>query len=476
MSWGYAMPLVFIHGVNVREGDEYEQDMELRNRLFADVFFKILGRNVPDSAIFSPYWGELAPTGSTDNPYLPKLNLKGLQERRRRIRAMLPEATKKVLGLSSNPLLALAKSGSMEEMFDLMVTVAHDDLKSAEDGGKRMRSLSRFAYESTKWRQKFKGRKQQLDWLNEIGSDEELLERLQKEIKLSPAELNLRASVNTNEWIKNRLALSKERIKDRLEVSKERLKERIETSRERMKGRIQQLRTLREGSRERIRARLELSRSRINKARKVARGGAKAALASTRKLTTNVAALAISNPARRIFHAQMSAFIGDSFFYFGSRGERFDPGSVPSICIQAIETAANMRTEEDPDLIVVAHSMGSNIICDILSYFSPHLEIDLVLTVGAQFPLFADLDMFPGFSADERPIPKPEAALNWINFYDPNDFLGYAASGVFDGIIDVPFSSGRFGVTTHADYFKFVSFFELMGRTVCDVLEIEANY
>jgi hypothetical protein len=451
------MPLVFIHGVNVREGEEYEQDMALRNRLFADVFFKILGRNVPDAAIFSPYWGELAPTGSTDNPYLPKLDLKSLQERRNRVRALIPEATKKVLGLSSNPLLALAKSGSMEEMFDLMVTVAHDDMKNAEDGGKRMKSLSHFAYESTKWRQKFAGRKQQLDWLNEIGSDEELLDRLQNEIKLSPAEFNLRTSVNMHEWIKNRLALSKERIKDRLEISRERLKDGVDASRER------------------IRARLELSRTRINKARKVARGGAKAAIASTRKLTTNVAALAISNPARRIFHAQMSAFIGDSFFYFGSRGERFDPGSVPSICIQAIETAASMRTEEDPDLIVVAHSMGSNIICDILSYFAPSLEIDLVLTVGAQFPLFADLDMFPGFSAEERPIPKPDAALNWINFYDPNDFLGYAASGVFDGIIDVPFSSGRFGVTTHADYFKFVSFFELMGRTVCDVLEIEPS-
>lgn len=469
------MPLVFIHGVNVREGEEYEQDMELRNRLFADVFYKILGRNVPDSAILSPYWGELAPTGSTDNPYLPKLGLKGLQERRRRIRALLPEATKKILGLSSNPLLALAKSGSMEEMFDLMVTVAHDDVKNAADGGKRMKSLSRFAYETTKWRQKFKGRKQQLEWLNDIGSDEELLDRLQKEIKLSPAELNLRTSVNMHEWIKNRLALSKERIKDRLEISRVRLKDGVEASRERIKGRLEQLRSLREDSRQRIRARLELSRSRISKARKIARGGAKAAVASTRKLTTNMAALAISNPARRIFHAQMSAFIGDSFFYFGSRGERFDPGPVPAICIQAIEDAANMRTQDDPDLIVVAHSMGSNIICDILSYFAPNLEIDLVLTVGAQFPLFADLDMFPGFSADERPIPKPEAALNWINFYDPNDFLGYAAGGVFDGIIDVPFSSGRFGVTTHADYFKFVSFFELMGLLACEVLGLESN-
>lgn len=466
------MPLIFIHGVNVREGDEYEQDMALRNRLFADVFYRILGRNVPDSAILSPYWGELAPTGSNNNPYLPKVSLQGLQERRRRIRALLPEAAKKIFGKTPNPLLALAKSGSMEEMIDLMVSVAHDDMGDAKDEQK-LKSLSKFAYLSTQWRQKFHGRQEQLDWLNKIGSDEELLDRLQRETDLSPAELNLRASINTREWVRNRLALSKERIKDRLESSREKLKEGVSHSKERIIGRIEKLQALRQTSRERIRARLELSRTRINKARKVARGGAKVTVASARKLTTNMAALAITNPARKIFHAQMSAFIGDSFFYFGSRGERFEPGPVPALCIQAIEDAARMRTPEDPDLIVVAHSMGSNIICDIVSYFAPSQEIDLVLTVGAQFPLFADLDMFPGFSADERPIPKPPAAVNWINFYDPNDFLGYSAEGVFEGIVDVPFSSGRFGVTTHADYFKFVSFFELMAHTVCAVLEIE---
>lgn len=469
------MPLVFIHGVNVREGEEYEQDMALRNRLFADVFYKILGRNVPDAAIISPYWGELAPTGSNNNPYLPKINLQGLQERRRRIRALLPEAAKKLFGRTPNPLLALAKSGSMEEMIDLMVSVAHEDMLNEQDSDKKLKSLSKFAYLSTRWRQRFHGRKEQLDWLNEINSDEELLDRLQKETELSPAELNLRASVNTREWVRNRLALSKERIKDRLESSREKLREGVSHSKERIIGRIEKLRALRQTSREKIRARLELSRTRINKARKVARGGAKATVASARKLTTNMAALAISNPARKIFHAQMSAFIGDSFFYFGSRGERFEPGSVPALCIQAIEDAAAMRTSEDPDLIVVAHSMGSNIICDILSYFAPKLEIDLVLTVGAQFPLFADLDMFPGFSADERPIPKPPAAVNWINFYDPNDFLGYSAEGVFDGIVDVPFSSGRFGVSTHADYFKFVSFFELMAHTVCEALDIDCS-
>ncbi len=164
---------------------------------------------------------------------------------------------------------------------------------------------------------------------------------------MSPAEFNLRASVNTQEWIKNRLALSKERIKDKLDLSRERLKDGVEHSRERIKGRIDKLRALRETSRERIRARLDLSRSRINKARKIARGGAKVTVASARKLSTNVAALAITNPARKIFHAQMSAFIGDSFFYFGSRGERFDPGSVRPFAFKQLkmrQACALLRT------------------------------------------------------------------------------------------------------------------------------------
>ncbi|MBC7998575.1 MAG: hypothetical protein IAF58_11560 [Leptolyngbya sp.] len=447
------MPLVFLHGVNVREGDEYEHDLELRNRLFADVFFKILGRNVQDSAILNPYWGELAPSASAGNPFLPKVQFKSIREHRQQLRAFIPEATKKMLGISANPLLALARSGSMEEMLDLVVSIAHDDVKDVKDKQVKLKGLSKFAYQTTRWRQKFSGRKQQLDWLNDIKSDEELIEKLQEATDLSPAEFNLKASLNVKEWLHNRLELSKERIRNRVDQSRERIRDRVELSRER------------------IQARLQLSKLRIGKARKIARVSAKVTVASARKVATNMTAATITNPARRIFHSQLSAFIGDSFFYFGTRGDRYHPGSVPDVCIKAIEDAANMRTEEDPDLIVVAHSMGSNIICDITSHFAPQLEIDLVITVGAQFPLFADLDMFPGFSADERPIPKPVSAINWVNFYDPNDFLGYAANGVFEGIIDVPFPSGKFGVTTHADYFKYVSFYELMGSTIKDVLD-----
>ncbi|MFX9680549.1 hypothetical protein ABTP05_19445, partial [Acinetobacter baumannii] len=62
--------------------------------------------------------------------------------------------------------------------------------------------------------------------------------------------------------------------------------------------------------------------------------------------------------------------------------------------------------ETDPYLVVVAHSMGGNLMCDVASYFAPNREIDLLITVGAQFPLFADLNMFPGL-AQSRPIPKP---------------------------------------------------------------------
>jgi hypothetical protein len=110
--------------------------------------------------------------------------------------------------------------------------------------------------------------------------------------------------------------------------------------------------------------------------------------------------------------------------------------------------------------------MGANITCDVLSHFDNSHPIDLVITVGAQFPLFADLHMFPGLDTRHRPIAKPAQVKRWINIYDVNDVFGFAASPMFADIEDVEFTSGRFGVVTHADCFKMVSLYERMADAV----------
>lgn len=128
--------------------------------------------------------------------------------------------------------------------------------------------------------------------------------------------------------------------------------------------------------------------------------------------------------------------------------------------------ADRARTKDDDKLIVVAHSMGGIVMCDIASHFQPPIKIDCLITVGSQFPLFADLRMFPGFDQDCLPLPKPDMVKRWVNIIDLNDFLGFAADKLFEGIVDVEYASGKLGVSTHADYFKLPSFYKCMAAAV----------
>jgi len=86
--------------------------------------------------------------------------------------------------------------------------------------------------------------------------------------------------------------------------------------------------------------------------------------------------------------------------------------------------------------------------------------------VAAQFPLFADLHMFPGLDTHQRPIAKPRNVKRWINVYDMNDIFGFTAQPMFDDIADLEFASGRLGIATHADCFKFVSLYEHLAKAV----------
>ena len=206
--------------------------------------------------------------------------------------------------------------------------------------------------------------------------------------------------------------------------------------------------------------------ARINQLRITAKNSVKQVREVRRRTTTHVAAATLTSPVRKLFHDRLFLFLGDSFLYFGQRGTPDAPGPIVKKISDALDQGWAQRTDVDPDLIVVAHSMGANIMCDVASYFRPDQQIDLLITVAAQFPLFADLHMFPGLDSRHRPIAKPPNVKRWINVYDMNDIFGFTAQPMFEDIEDLEFASGRLGITTHADCFKFVSLYEQMAKAV----------
>lgn len=173
---------------------------------------------------------------------------------------------------------------------------------------------------------------------------------------------------------------------------------------------------------------------------------------------------------------QLALFLGDIFTYLKFR-ETSDnqPGSIVKTIIEKIEAAIQYQTEEDDKLIIIAHSMGGNIIYDILTYFRPDLEVDILITVGSQVAFFEEIKLFKASNLDFPKIPeterveKPKNIARWINLFDNSDLIGLAAKGVFSDVEDILYSTGM-GLSSHSEYFNQPLFHTLINKAVLNVL------
>lgn len=436
------MPLVFIHGVNVRLGAKYDRELQQRNQYFVNIFYKLLGREFSADRVISPYWGDLATSTTSGNPYLPGQKHSSAQKyewpkEQARSAGLEQDAVGEPLhdnDLDAGSLIDLAKTESISKVVDIVIATASE--RASALSLEQAAGLSELAFSALDLSRRFKSLDEQLDWLDGVVDDAQLLRKLEDELKKYSGANTLRRRVslehlrNANDWLQNRYKQASTMTKDRLQLKKEQVRLKIDQLRNSATDSVKQVREAR------------------------------------RRTTTHVAAATVTSPVRKMFHNRLFQFLGDSFLYFGQRGTPEAPGPIVKIISDALDQAWALRTDEDPDLIVVAHSMGGNIICDIASYYRPDQKIDLLITVASQFPLFADLHMFPGLDSRHRPIAKPANVERWINVYDMNDIFGFTAQPMFADIEDLEFASDRLGMATHADCFKFVSLYEHLAKAV----------
>lgn len=130
------------------------------------------------------------------------------------------------------------------------------------------------------------------------------------------------------------------------------------------------------------------------------------------------------------------------------------------------------KVVEGSPLIVVAHSMGSVIFSDLTwdrtkvggLAFEDMATLGGIITFGSNLPLFT-LGLpnvrpiqFPGKKLDEALVPK----ARWLNFYDPDDVLGYPLVPFYDYpkkvLRDITTNSGPFYTSwnpgSHAGYWE----------------------
>lgn len=175
------------------------------------------------------------------------------------------------------------------------------------------------------------------------------------------------------------------------------------------------------------------------------------------------------------FHRKFSRFLGDIFVYLKHRGTPSDPGPIPQLVMSKLKAAPREHPEEPT--IVVTHSMGGNILYDILTSFDPKLFVDVWVSVGGQVAQFEEMKLFLASDGRIAAPAQVEGIKNrvgyWLNVYDPADSFSFMANPVFAGVdADLAFSTGTGAMTSHGEYFGLASFHSLMGEHIMKGLKL----
>ncbi|MEU4237725.1 hypothetical protein [Actinoplanes sp. NPDC026619] len=172
--------------------------------------------------------------------------------------------------------------------------------------------------------------------------------------------------------------------------------------------------------------------------------------------------------ARAPMHSRVALFLGDVLAYVAQRGDVSDPGPIVRTVVSGLDDARHHGGK----LVVVAHSMGGNIVYDVLSQYRPDLRVDVLVTVGSQVGLFAELgllraDVAAG-RAPDAPVDRLPNVDRWLNVFDLNDLLGFATDGIFAGSADHAYSTGRGLVAAHSAYFRLPSFYRRLAARLAE--------
>lgn len=152
-----------------------------------------------------------------------------------------------------------------------------------------------------------------------------------------------------------------------------------------------------------------------------------------------------SNPLAKVARnatPALAVFLGDAIIYLkgNRRGDsRFK--SIRDVIKKDLRMAAIKARASSDKLIVVGHSMGANILYDMISdpdfvkeiedEIGDTLQIDLFLSVGTQVGLLNDLGLF-----GPKPLARPSCCKRWWHVFNQMDVLSFGIGENSDGYID----------------------------------------
>tara|TARA_Y100000052_G_C2955263_1_gene89628 strand:+ start:3657 stop:4811 length:1155 start_codon:yes stop_codon:yes gene_type:complete len=154
----------------------------------------------------------------------------------------------------------------------------------------------------------------------------------------------------------------------------------------------------------------------------------------------------------------LAIFIGDAFVYLKNGSQR---DRIRSTVRTSLLRAAHNAKKTGEKLIVIGHSMGANILYDMLSdtEYTDDIEselggrfnIDLFLSVGTQVGLFQELSLFENSQFGVTDCPNKIS--NWWHVYNKMDVLSFATSGIFQNVKEFHIDTRANIIDAHTAYF-----------------------
>ena len=169
----------------------------------------------------------------------------------------------------------------------------------------------------------------------------------------------------------------------------------------------------------------------------------------------------------------VTRFLGDVFTYLHKRGNAANPGAIPKCVIESLIQGRKIQMERNGEpIVVLSHSMGGQIMYDVITHFLPEMpelediRVDFWCASASQVGFFEELKLFVSssveFGADtSKLVPHPDRKHlgYWWNVWDHNDFVSYSVKGVIDEVDDEAYNTGMDIVQAHVGYLVLPSFY-----------------
>lgn len=407
------MPLVFVHGVNVRNNDGYEEAVMARDALFREIALAQWLPNNQEITILNPYWGHKAASPAWNNASLPT----GNEERfgpddEPLLQALLSESQLQLPTETQQVNLAIARH-SLQDALDVIGALALEEAAKKKEE-KELQELLQVLDQLLDYAEHHAS--QPPDWLSIAEDDDKLYTMLQTVSKQWTPEHSSNAPPTPEGW---------ERFGDGFWTKFKEAMSRIGNFGGRLGGSL---------------------------VAKAARGPLhKAVTKFLGDIIVYINRRDLDNPAQ-------------------------DEGIGGEILKELVK-ANKLRSDEDPLIVVCHSMGGNITYDLLTHYAKDlDLSIDAWVTVGSQVAFFEELKAYkasdphtPSDATKDR-IPKPPQVKHWLNIYDSNDLLSFVAGRVFDDVTDYQYSTGQGLFTSHVTYFKRPSFHRRMGQRLKEIL------